>query len=240
MRTSKLLALLVAIGLVAIGSVALGSVALGAAAAGAVELRGRVTLVDDSEPVQQIQGVLVYYLPADRSALPPLPVPAEPFRIVTVRKEFTPKSLVVPVGATVRFPNQDNILHNVFSLSGANRFDLGLYRRGEGKDVTFDAAGVVRVFCNVHHSMVAYVVVVETPFYTMAGVDGSYALAGLPPGRGKLVVWHERAEPREIALELPRTTALDVRLELSKPRVPLHQNKFGKPYSRRRGGRDYG
>lgn len=70
---------------------------------------------------------------------------------------------MVPAGSTVRFPNQDSILHNVFSVSRANRFDLGLYRRGEGKSATFRQPGVVRVFCNVHHSMVAYVVVVETP-----------------------------------------------------------------------------
>jgi len=227
MRTSKLVAVLAV-------------AALGTGAAGAVELRGRVILEGESGALAQVQGVLVYYLPDGGGRQPPIPVPEEPFRIVTVRKEFTPRSLVVPVGATVRFPNQDNILHNVFSLSGSNRFDLGLYRRGEGKEVTFDAAGVVRVFCNVHHSMVAYVVVVETPFYTMAAVDGGFALDGLPAGPGKLMVWQEQAEPREVAVQLPRPGSLEVRLELDKPRVPQHQNKFGKPYSRRRGGRDYG
>lgn len=226
MKTSRLLALAAA--------------ALHAAAAGAVELRGRVVLEKGPGDLEQTRGVLVYYLPANDGPRPPITVPEEPFRIVTVRKEFTPRSLVVPVGATVVFPNQDNILHNVFSLSGANRFDLGLYRRGEGKMATFDAPGVVRIYCNVHHSMVAYVVVVETPFYTIAGADGGFTLSGLPPGRGKLMVWHERSEPREIDLELPRTDLLDVSLEISKPRIPRHRNKFGKPYSRKRGDRDYG
>lgn len=225
MRTPRLFALCAA-------------VALAATAAGAVELRGRVSLEQDAGAAKQ--GVLVYYLPADSGSRPAIKVPDEPFQIVTVRKEFNPRSMVVPVGATVRFPNQDNILHNVFSLSGANKFDLGLYRRGEGEEVTFDAAGVVRIYCNVHHSMVAYVVVVETPFYTMAGADGSFALTGLPPGRGKLTVWHERSEPLQIDLELPRISPLDLDLEVSKPRIPRHRNKFGKPYSRRRGGRDYG
>ncbi|MEE8522689.1 MAG: methylamine utilization protein [Thermoanaerobaculia bacterium] len=227
MSTSKLLALSAA-------------VALAATAAGAIELRGRVILEKDAGASRQTRGVLVYYLPADRGSPPAIKVPDEPFRVVTVRKEFNPRSLIVPVGATVRFPNQDNILHNVFSLSGSNRFDLGLYRRGEGEEVTFDAAGVVRIYCNVHHSMVAYVVVVETPFYTIVGADSGFTLTGLPPGRGKLTVWHERSEPLEIDLELPRMGPLDLHLEFSKPRIPRHRNKFGKPYSRRRGGRDYG
>ncbi len=225
MRTRTFLALLLA-------------TSIAAGAASAVDLRGKVTLDGGSKDSGAAHGALVYYQP-DSASGAPLAVPDEPFRIVTVRKEFTPRSLVVPVGATVRFPNQDNILHNVFSLSGSNRFDLGLYRRGEGKEVTFEAPGVVRVFCNVHHSMVAYVVVVETPYYSTVSVDGGFTLDGLPAGSGRLVVWHERAEPREIEVDLPYASPLDVRLEITKPRVPRHQNKFGKPYSRRR-GRDYG
>jgi plastocyanin len=207
-----------------------------AAPLGAAELEGRVTLVQKGKPLSGLQTVLVYYEP---EAETPVSVPDEPFEVVTVRKQFNPRSLIVPVGSRVRFPNQDNILHNAFSLSGKNRFDLGLYRRGDGKETTFDEPGVVRVFCNVHHSMVAYVLVVETPFYTTAAADGSFRFEGLPDGPGRLTVWHERSEPwtRKIAAG---ENGIDIRVEVSKPRVPRHKNKFGKPYTRRRSGRDYG
>ncbi len=84
--------------------------------------------------------------------------------MVTVRKEFLPRVLAVPAGSKVRFPNQDPILHNVFSVSGENRFDLGLYKQGEAKEAHLLQAGMVNVFCNVHHSMVGYIAVLETPF----------------------------------------------------------------------------
>ena len=188
------------------------------------------------KPSREVIAAQLYFTPEAR-------VPVEPLRevpkIVTDRKEFRPRALTVPVGSTVRFPNQDVILHNVFSVSGRNRFDLGLYRRGEGKSATFEHPGVVRVFCNVHQSMVAYVVVVDTPFYTTPDADGRFRLRSLPAGPGTLTVWHERAEPYSRQLTLPLTEPLEVTLRVSKPRVPRHTNKFGKPYARRRSGRSY-
>ena len=163
----------------------------------------------------------------------------EEYEIVTVRKEFLPRTLAVPVGSTVRFPNQDVILHNVFSVSGKNRFDLGLYKRGDGKTATFEQPGVVRVFCNVHHNMVAYVLVVDTPFSTSPDFNGGFRLEDLPDGPGTLKVWHERSEPYSQEVTLPLDGPLNIQLTVSKPRVPRHTNKFGKPYARRRSGRSY-
>ncbi len=208
-----------------------------ASRAAAVELRGRVILAQDAgRPSKEVGAAQVYFEPSVRHEVAP---PAEPYEIVTVRKEFVPRVLTVPVGSTVRFPNRDAILHNVFSVSGRNRFDLGLYRRGDGKTATFEHPGVVRVFCNVHHSMVAYVLVVGTPFATSPEVDGRFHLAGLPAGPGTLTVWHERSEPLSRQLTLPLAGPLEIRLEVSKPQVPRHTNKFGKPYARRRGGKSY-
>ena len=199
----------------------------------AAEIIGRVELEAKGRKARNVrpQDVLVYF---ESETGEPASAPKEPFVMTMVRKEFTPRNLIVPVGSTVRFPNEDTILHNVFSVSRENRFDLGLYRRGEGKSTTLDHPGIVRVFCNVHHEMVAHIVVVETPHFARVEVDGSFRIEGVPPGPGTLVAWFEQAEPWSQKIADPGNGPFDIRLAVSKPRVPRHKNKFGKPYSRRR------
>jgi plastocyanin len=197
------------------------------AAAGHV-LEGRVELAQQRGN-DSVESIVVYFTPRAPASVRP---PVEPYEVATAKKEFLPRVLVVPAGATVRFPNQDPILHNVFSVSGENSFDLGLYGRGPGEQVTLGEPGVVRVFCNVHHSMVAYVLVLDTPYSTSVARDGRFRLAGLPAGPGTLTVWQERAEPLTRELTLPAAGPLELRLELTKPRVPRHLNKLGKPYQR--------
>lgn len=207
--------------------------------AGAADLAGRVRIVEKGKEKtsREARFAVVYYQPAEPTDLA---VPEQPFELVTVRKQFQPRVLAVPVGATVLFPNEDPILHNVFSVSGKNRFDLGLYRKGdEGKSHTFEHSGIVRVFCNVHHSMVAYIAVLDTPHHTNLARDGSFSLRGVPSGKGKLTVWHERADPVTIEVEAGARSPLDIELTITKPRVPQHRNKFGKPYSRKRRGKAY-
>ncbi len=204
----------------------------------AAEISGRVVLAKSVEgkPSREVVAAQIYFTPEAPVAVDlPEVVP----EVVTIRKEFVPRTITVPVGSTVRFPNKDTILHNVFSVSGKNRFDLGLYRRDDGKSATFEHPGVVRVFCNVHHSMVAYIVVVDTPYYTTPDSEGRFRLSSLPAGTGTLTVWHERAEPYSRRVTLPLDEPLEVKLTVSKPRVPRHTNKFGKPYARRRSGRSY-
>ncbi len=199
----------------------------------AAEITGRVELEAQGRKARNVrpQDVLVYF---ESESGKRAEAPKEPYVITTVRKEFTPRSLVVPAGSTVRFPNEDNILHNVFSVSGRNRFDLGLYRRGEGKSATFEHPGIVRVFCNVHHEMVAHIVVVETPHFARVDPDGSFRIEGVPPGPGTLIAWFEQSEPWSKKIAKPDDGPVEIRLTVTKPRVPRHQNKFGKPYSRRR------
>jgi hypothetical protein len=103
---------------------------------------------------------------------------------------FTPAVLVVPPGAEVSFPNRDPFFHNVFSYSSTQRFDLGRYPRGEAKTVRFDEPGVVKIYCEVHESMRAAVIVTENPFHAVLGPDGSFRLEGVPAGVHRLVVWH--------------------------------------------------
>jgi plastocyanin len=191
------------------------------------ELRGTLELVQDGKRLTQgAQEAVVSFTPARGAQVQP----GKTVEMVTHRKEFRPRVLVVPAGTKVRFPNQDPILHNVFSVSGGNAFDVGLYGKGPGKEVTFREPGVVRVFCNVHQSMTAYVVVLGTPHFATPDARGGFHLAGLPAGPGTLSVWHERGEMLAREVTLPASAPLRVELPVSRPRVPRHLNKFGKAY----------
>lgn len=196
----------------------------------AATLAGTVSLDGRGARGSSVDTAVVYFEP-DTAVEPP---PPGSYRIETRDKRFVPKTLVVPVDSRIRFPNRDPILHNVFSVSRGNRFDLGLYGRGDGEEAVLARPGVVRIYCNVHHSMVAYVLVLDTPFFARPDAGGRYRLDGLPEGAGRLTVWHERAEPYSARITVPASGTVDVELEISRPRVPRHRNKFGREYS---GGR---
>lgn len=163
---------------------------------------------------------------------PAVRAPEKPFEMVTRHKEFEPRLLVIPRGSKVRFPNEDPILHNVFSVSAPNPFDLGLYQQGPGKEKRFDQPGLVRVYCNVHHDMVAYILVLATPFHAVPDANGEITLLGLPRGKGKLTVWHEQADPVTMDVELPQKGPLNIGLQIVRPLIPSHLNKAGKSYFR--------
>ncbi len=113
--------------------------------------------------------------------------------LVQRNQRFEPQLLVVPAGSTVSFPNADPIFHNVFSLSGAKKFDLGYYPEGHTRTVKFDEPGVVQVYCHLHPNMYAAVVVTPNQWYTRPADDGTFALNSIPPGTYQLVAWHTRA-----------------------------------------------
>ena len=194
------------------------------------QISGTLVLVQEGRAVTDgVDQPVVFFTPAKKPKV--ATAGDEPPEMATVKKSFQPRLLVVPVGAKVRFPNQDPILHNAFSVSGANAFDVGLYGKGPGKTVTFKEPGLVRVFCNVHQQMAGYVLVVDTPYSTAPDKKGGFTLDGLPAGPGTLSVWHERGELLTQQLTLPATAPVKLSLAVSKPRVPRHLNKFGKAYS---------
>jgi plastocyanin len=102
---------------------------------------------------------------------------------------FEPGVLVTSVGSTVEFPNNDRVLHNVFSFKDGKRFDLGLYPVGQRRRVVFDRAGVSRIFCNIHPGMAAYIVVVDSPYYGLTDRDGRAVLRGVPVGSRSVRAW---------------------------------------------------
>jgi hypothetical protein len=95
--------------------------------------------------------------------------------------------------------------------------------------------GLVRVYCNVHHDMVGHVLVLDTPYITRPDASGSFRLELPGEVQGELYVWHERARLWRKALHAAPDQALKIELELNRPRVPAHMNKFGKPYGGQRG-----
>lgn len=110
--------------------------------------------------------------------------------IAQVNKQFVPRVLVVPVGTAVRFPNRDTVRHHVYSFSANKTFELKLYTGTEASPVVFDKPGIAVLGCNIHDSMSAWVVVVDTPFFASADATGAAAIRDVPAGSYRMRVWH--------------------------------------------------
>jgi len=115
---------------------------------------------------------------------------------------FVPHVLAILTGTTVDFPNSDPFYHNVFSLSKAGRFDLGRYAAGRSKSVRFDKPGIVRVFCDIHSHMNAYILVFSHPFFALTNADGRYGIDRVPPGTYNVIAWNEGtpSEPQSVTV----------------------------------------
>ena len=123
---------------------------------------------------------------------------------VTTQKDasFDPHVLPVEVGTTVRWPNDDDIYHNVYSISDAKAFDLGFYKKEKVPEQTFDQLGKVDVFCAIHTKMHCIILVVPSPFFATADARGHFTIKDVPAGTYKLRAWHERfpSQAREIVV----------------------------------------
>jgi plastocyanin len=204
--------------------------------AGAVS--GRVELRDSRyAPVRNrhdFSGVVVALTPLDNTAMP-----AAAKRAVMLQKDktFSPHVLAIQAGSLVEFPNADPIFHNAFSSYNGQVFDIGLYPPGTTRSVRFARPGVVRVFCNIHSSMSAVIVVVASPYFATTKQDGTFNIAGVPPGQYNLSVFHERASEAAVArLSRKITVGPD---DDSLPNIVIseagylsipHKNKYGHDY----------
>ena len=207
------------------------------AGGGAARVAGRVTILErHNRPSPDVGDAVVYLEGAGPGA-----------RTVTVDvvirgKVYVPHVLVVPAGSTVRFPNLDPFNHNVFSVSEPNQFDLGLYGRGEAKGHTFTTPGLVRVFCNVHPRMVAYVLVLANRWFAQPSGDGTFTIGDVPSGRYRLHVWHERigAEVvRDVIVAPPGVGDLQLTLDARGYQWQPHRNKLGQDYPTNEGRERY-
>ncbi len=161
----------------------------------------------------------------------PQPRPSRGKTITQKGKKFLPKVLAIPVGSTVYFRNDDEVYHNVFSLSHPNEFDLGLYQKGVSRYKTFNSPGPVNLLCNIHSSMAAYIYVVDSPYYAQADRRGNFAIRGVPPGRYMLRAWHETSlDPTDQQITV-KDDVVNVAIEVTSDRpVPAFvPDKAGKP-----------
>jgi plastocyanin len=184
-----------------------------------------------TQPVGQVMGRItaeanvpmtdmVVYLESPDSARV-LPVPKVVASISQKGATFSPALLIVCVGQTVAFLNDEpqQIEHNVFSNAPAKRFDLGLYKPGESRSVFFDKPGPVFIYCSVHRHMDGVVFVSPTPFFCRIEADGQYRIIDVPPGNWVLKTWQRRRRFPELSLpiivEPGKTTSVD--MELRRP-----------------------
>ncbi len=126
---------------------------------------------------------------------------------------FIPHVLPVLVGTRVRFLNSDEVYHNVFSFSAAKTFDLGRYKKGKSRTVTFDQPGIVKVYCDIHTHMNAFILVLQNPYFTLTGEDGSFHIKDVPPGSYMLKAWHGRWPEKAQAIVVRESAEVNVNFE---------------------------
>jgi len=217
-------------------SAAVAAASLAAAAAATVTGRFELTgsRLASVAREKNYSGVVVWLEPANGKPEPPAPAT---HTIVQKGKRFLPHVSVVPVGSVVDLPNRDPIFHNAFSNFAGQPFDTGLYAPGTSYRVRFRRAGVVRVFCNIHSSMSAVIVVTPTAWYAETKPDGTFRIDGVPPGDYIVKVWHERAAEATLAGLERRIAVAGESAALPPASIPEagwspapHRNKFGKEY----------
>lgn len=155
-----------------------------------------ITVIDRKG--EAIADVAVYVVPKGdmpaRSNSSSIPVAT----IEQIDTQFVPHMLVVQTGTDIEFPNNDTVSHHVYSFSEAKPFQLDLYKGNAHPPQRFDRPGLVVLGCNIHDSMLAYVLVVDTPWYGLTNEYGATALSGLPGGEYDLYVWTPRADPEDL------------------------------------------
>jgi plastocyanin len=149
-------------------------------------------------------------------------------------KRFEPHVIAVSKGTAVSFPNYDRIYHNAFSRTPSSEFDLGLYQGGASREKRFTTPGLVRVFCNIHAEMAAYVMVLDETAHGLTDARGVVRIASVPPGIRRVRLWHEKTGESELTLEVAagREIVFSARLDGSRYRKEPHTNKYGQDYPR--------
>jgi len=146
-------------------------------------------------------------------------------------RRFSPEVLPVLKGTAIDFFNDDNIYHNVFSLSVPKPFDLGIYPEGTSKVLTFDEPGLVRIYCNLHPEMVSTILVLNNGFFAETDSQGRFEITGIRDGHYTLRLWYEYGEEQSQTVYLSGSVQREENFSVeTTKRRRKHKNKFGKPY----------
>ena len=174
----------------------------------------RVTVVDDHG--QPVERVAVYAVPSKPIAI----TAGAPNALMDqAHNAFVPHVLIVQTGTSVLFPNNDVVSHHVYSFSEPKTFELGLYKGNAHPPVLFDRPGLVVLGCNIHDSMLGYILVVDTPHFAQTDALGALSLQDLAADDYQVHVWTERLRPndmpavRQIAVAADGTASLTFKLE---------------------------
>lgn len=171
---------------------------------------------------------ILIYLP--KAPDPAMDLSAVRFTMDQQDLTFIPHVLAIPVGATVWFPNNDKVAHNVFSLSRTKQFNLGSYESGQTKSIVFDKPGIVELRCDVHAEMLAYIMVMKNPYFGVTDSQGrfsipdtryleSHGITGvpeLPAGRYRIKNRHDKLKTDAQTAQVPAKGAVQVQLTLSR------------------------
>ncbi len=135
-------------------------------------------------------------------------------------QRFVPHIVAIGVGGSVDFPNSDPFFHNVFSLSDVRSFDLGRYATGKSKAIKFDKPGVVRVFCDIHAHMSAFIFVFAHPYFDVTDGQGRYRIEGIPAGTHAIVMWNETLDPEPRQVTVPDGGDVEVNFTIAPSPAP--------------------
>lgn len=145
-----------------------------------------------------IENAVVYAEPENKVAMPVASA------IVEQRgKQFNPLVSVVQAGTDISFPNFDSVRHHVYSFSPAKTFELKLYSGVPTSPIKFDKAGTVILGCNIHDYMVAFIHVVDTPYFAKTNKQGKAVLRDLSNGSYTLKAWHYALAKEKEIVEKP-------------------------------------
>lgn len=206
-----------------------------AAAAWSAGVSGKVQLTDSKLAREKDDsGVVVWLEPAAGATVPSDETPAT---ISHKNKTFVPHVVAVRTGSKVTFPNLDPFFHNAFSNYDGQVFDIGLHPPGSSRTILFKRPGIVRLFCNIHPTMSAVIVVVDTPYFAVTNSKGEFHIDAVPAGEYRVKVFHERALPNMLtSLEKQVTVGADdvalpmMAISEAGYLVPPHKNKYNKDY----------
>ncbi len=191
------------------------------------ELSGKIQLYKNGKKLKDSKEVVIYLVGVNQKA------PAKAKRLGQKNLKFTPAITVLTKGQTLEIINDDNVVHNIFSTSKSNPFDIGMSSPNSKRHVTFNKTGVVKTYCNIHPNMFSNILVLPNKLYAISKANGSYRIRNIPKGDYRVFAWHTLAKIQKANFTMKTNQRIkkNWKIKLAK-RSTKHLNKHGKQYSK--------